>query len=279
MDIFSGLDKLGFDNIEIDDLYAKNEEYHEDAAVANRPVIKEEDMLFDKSYVCPVCENKFKAKTVKTGRARLVGTDSVLRPMYEGIEPLKYDAILCNKCGYAALSRYFVTLAAPQKKLVKEKISANFKPMITDETDVYSFEDSIARYKLSLLNAVVKVSKDSEKAYICLKAGWMARSYAESLEEAGESSDKLAQARSMEDEFLKKAYEGYKSAIEHEKFPISGMDTYTLTILMATLGKKYGTVEECAKFLAEILTSRNCPERIKDKARDLKEELMKEVKK
>lgn len=279
MDIFSGLDKLGFDNIEIDDLYAKNEEYHEDVAVTNRPVIKEEDMLFDKSYVCPVCENKFKAKTVKTGRARLVGTDSVLRPMYEGIEPLKYDAILCNKCGYAALSRYFVTLAAPQKKLVKEKISANFKPMITNETDVYSFEDSIARYKLSLLNAVVKVSKDSEKAYICLKAGWMARSYAESLEEAGESSDKLAQARSMEDEFLKKAYEGYKSAIEHEKFPISGMDTYTLTILMATLGKKYGTVEECAKFLAEILTSRNCPERIKDKARDLKEELMKEVKK
>ena len=45
----------------------------------------------------------------------------------------------------------------------------------------YTYEDALARYQLALVNAIVKQAKNSEKAYICLKAGWLMRGYAEWL--------------------------------------------------------------------------------------------------
>lgn len=46
--------------------------------------------------------------------------------VYMGVDSLKYDAILCPKCGYAALNRYFNFVMSSQAKNIKEKISANF---------------------------------------------------------------------------------------------------------------------------------------------------------
>ena len=85
------------------------------------------EKLFDKKYTCPICENEFTAKTVKSGKARLLKTEMDLRNIYEGIEPLKYDVILCPKCGYAALARFFATVTAVQEKYITEKITPNFK--------------------------------------------------------------------------------------------------------------------------------------------------------
>ena len=59
------------------------------------------DKLFEKKYTCPICDHNFTAKTVRTGKARMIRTDMDLRNVYEDIEPLKYDIILCQKCGYA----------------------------------------------------------------------------------------------------------------------------------------------------------------------------------
>lgn len=58
---------------------------------------------------------------VRTGKVRLVGADSDLRPRYMGVDSLKYDAILCPKCGYAALNRYFNFVMSSQAKNIKEK--------------------------------------------------------------------------------------------------------------------------------------------------------------
>ena len=87
------------------------------------------DKLFDKKYTCPICDNNFTAKTVRTGKARMIRTDMDLRNVYEGIEPLKYDIILCQKCGYAALARFFDSVTSVQHKYISEKITPNFKPL------------------------------------------------------------------------------------------------------------------------------------------------------
>ena len=86
----------------------------------------EADKLFDKKYTCPICENNFTSKTVRSGKARMVRTDMDLRNVYEGIEPLKYDVILCPKCGYAALARFFPNVSSIQQKYISEKITPNF---------------------------------------------------------------------------------------------------------------------------------------------------------
>ena len=57
--------------------------------------ILEKDLLLDKSYKCPVCGAAFKSKTVKSGRAKSIGTDLDLRPKYSGIDVVKYEAVVC----------------------------------------------------------------------------------------------------------------------------------------------------------------------------------------
>ena len=101
--------------------------------------LSDADKLFEKKYTCPICDHNFTAKTVRTGKARMIRTDMDLRNVYEDIEPLKYDIILCNKCGYAALSRFFPTVTSVQQKYVEEKITPNFKPLEEDGEE-YSFE-------------------------------------------------------------------------------------------------------------------------------------------
>ena len=127
--IFAGLEDLGFKNVEKVDVYQESDSEKKKQEAAKQDAkkeINEEDLLFDKSYTCPVCDHEFKSRMVRTGKVRLVGADSDLRPRYMGVDSLKYDAILCPKCGYAALNRYFNFVMSSQAKNIKEKISANF---------------------------------------------------------------------------------------------------------------------------------------------------------
>ena len=102
MGILSGLKQFGLGELENVSLYEKPDpkEIKKDT---DAPVVKEADILFDKKYVCPICEAEFKTKTIRAGKARRLGTDQDLRPRYEGIDVVKYDPIVCPHCGYAAM--------------------------------------------------------------------------------------------------------------------------------------------------------------------------------
>ena len=126
--LFAGLESLGLNIKDNVDVYEKEKKENQSAGVKKAQVkeIQEEDLLFDKTYTCPVCDHEFKSKMVRTGKAKLVSADTDLRPKYQGIDPLKYDAILCPKCGYASLNRYFNFVMSSQAKMIREKISATY---------------------------------------------------------------------------------------------------------------------------------------------------------
>ena len=102
MGLLDGLGQFGLGGLEGMNVYETPETGKTAAPEAPR-VPQEQDFLFEKTFTCPICEKDFKAKTVKIGKAKLVGTDLDLRPKYENIDMLKYDVILCPHCGYAAL--------------------------------------------------------------------------------------------------------------------------------------------------------------------------------
>ena len=89
--IFSGLEAMGLQGLSEVKIY--EEEKPEPVKQAEKevvvPVVQEADFLFDKKILCPVCNQEFKAKTVKTGKPRLLGEDSDLRPKYSGIDSIK----------------------------------------------------------------------------------------------------------------------------------------------------------------------------------------------
>ncbi|MFA9465494.1 MAG: DUF2225 domain-containing protein [Velocimicrobium sp.] len=276
MGIFSGLESFGLSKLKDVDIYekqSKDEKLKKEKE--EKPKVREADILFDKTYTCPVCDNEFKAKTVRTGKVKLMSADTDLRPKYQLVDALKYDAIVCPKCGYAALNRFFTYMTSGQSKLIREQISANFKGM-NDKGDFYSYDDAIARHKLALLNTVVKHGKTSERAYTCLKLAWMCRGKAENLPKDAKDREKsLEKLKKEEDEFIKNAYEGFSAAFMKEQFPICGMDENTATYLVADLARRSGNYEEANRFISRVITSRQASERIKAKARELKD-IMKE---
>lgn len=274
--IFSGLEDLGLGDLKDSDIYqdSKEKAKKKEAEVKR---IREEDMLFDKTYECPICNHSFKERTLRTGKARLLGTDQDLRARFEGIEPLKYDVVMCPKCGYTAISRYFGPLPAPQRKLILEKISSKFKER-TEHPEVFTYEEAINRYKLALVNAMVKLAKTSEKAYICLRAGWLVRTYEENLMETTPlDRAKLKEMQQLENEFLQNAYDGFIKARETEGYPMCGMDESTVDYLIATLSIRFGHYDVASKIISTLLTSPSCNSRMKDKVRDLKDDLISQM--
>ena len=183
--LFGDLGKVGLGMMSDMDIYDTEESKDtkgDNSEAGAEKVVLETDYTFDKSYKCPVCESDFKVKSIKTGKAKLLGVDDDLRPKYQGVDSLKYDSIVCSKCGYAALGRYFNYISGPQIKLIREKITPYFKGVDTN-CEVYSYDEAIIRHQLALANAVTKKGKVSERAYICLKLAWLFRGKAESLPE------------------------------------------------------------------------------------------------
>lgn len=275
--LLSGLGKLGLGNLEGMDLFESQEEKTK-AQEEKVPEFKEEDALFDKSHECPVCYQSIKARTLKAGKLKLVRTDLDLRPVYEHMEPLKYDVITCPHCGYAALTRYFKGLTSFQIKAIKDNISASFKAT-DDYKETYTYEEAVERYKLSLVNTIVKHGKASEKAYICLKAGWLTRSMIESLDEtAADYEEKKNELKEQEDEFLKNALEGFLAARQNESYPMCGMDEITVEYLIGVLAMEYGQYDIASRLISNIIISTSANNRMKDRAREVKDILINKIK-
>lgn len=271
--VLSGLKALGLEKLEDSDIFA--EEASEKAVDGGKKVVKEvceSDLIYDKEMKCPVCDRRFVTKIMKSSRAKLIGTDDDLRPRYEGIDSQKYEVILCENCGYAALGKNFTTILSSQAKLIKENICATVKLTKYNEP-IYSFEQADERYKLALACAFVKKAKSSEKALICLKAAWLYRSKREELEAAGANKKEVDRLAENEKIYLENAYKGFTAARLKENLPIAGMDSNTLDYLLASLAFRVGDYANASKMVGTILTS-SSNERIKNRARDLKDKLL-----
>ncbi len=278
MALFSDLESMGIGGVDLDKVF-KDELKPNPAAVANEETkkdneIKEEDVLFDKSYQCPICDKKFKVKAVRTGKLKLIDQDEEMRPIYENhIDPLKYDAITCPHCGYSALTRYLKPVTTAQLRLIKSEYCANFKGIALEEPCM-SYPGAILRHKLSLVCALKRNAKNSEKAYIFLKMAWLIRGEIESLPDDDSMRSELLKE---EMECIEKAYEGFMAAFSKESFPMCGMDEVSLRYTMAVLAHKLGKMEDSVRMLSTVMTSKAASQRIKNKALDLRDQIKQEV--
>ena len=273
--LLSGLSDLGLGKLEGLDIYNasdKDGKNKNNGTTDGEAVVKEENFLFDKTYTCPVCDREFKTKMVRSGRGRSMEPDMDLRPRHEHIDTLKYDMIACPYCGYAGYGKGFQYLTPSQRKAIKENICGSFKPKKEEsQLPYYTYDEALERHKLALVNAIVKRGKASEKAYICLKTGWLFRGMREALSpDAPDYDKKKLEYEQTENQFLRNAYDGFIHARESESFPIAGMDQMTLDFLLANLAIRFEEYETASRLVASLLSSKTTPARIKDKARDLK---------
>ena len=283
MNLLSGLEKFGLDQMDTDHLF-EEEKSDTPARKAPEPVPKKEpvhsetEFLLDKSIRCPVCDNVFRTRMVKTGRVKRMEPDFDLRPRFQYIDTNKYDVSSCPQCGYTAMNRYFTHLSTGQVKMIEEGVCHKFKGQKQpkeEPMEPYSYEKAIERYKLALYNTLVKKGKNSEKAYECLKISWLYRGWIEELSKAKKKDEKtLAECRKEEATYYEQAYEGFLKAIASENFPMCGMEESTVNLLMANMAYKLGKVDIASRFISMILTSQAASRVAKDRAMLLKEEII-----
>ena len=290
MGLLDGLEIFGMDGSNMDDLFSDQKKQPTVQRTA-APVVhketetKEEDQKKKKKTVCPVCDHEFKTLTPKSGRVRRKESDRDLRPRSVGIDTLKYNVICCPMCGYAGLTQndWFQNILRPQKPMIRAQVTSKFDPLSVRAAygaDVrkWSYELSIALHKLSLFNSMVKNAKASEKAYNCLVLSWLHRGWGEELREHGAEEGMQAKVRAVEEDYYKKAYEGLTKAMATETPPVCGMSEHMLSYLVAVMSQKFGKLEIASKLVATILVSQTAEGKIKDRARDLKEELITQIK-
>ena len=90
---------------------------------------------------------------------------------------------------------------------------------------------------------------------------------------------KKAEIRKVQEVYYKKAFDGFQAAVAGENFPICGMDSYTLDYLMACLACHFKEYYFASKAISNILSSQTVDRRMKDKALDLKYEILEGIKK
>ncbi len=280
-ELFSEFQDLGLGDLADGDLFAEEEKpvvKREPVQVKEVVQLGEPDLLFDKSFVCPVCDEPFKNKTIRTGKNRLLRIERDLRQVYTPVDQVKYDVVACPRCGYAALTRYFEGPTRMQVENVRKQICVEYRPQKWGE-EYYTYEDARKRLGLALANAKAKMSKSSEKAFICLKMAWLLRGERDVLDKnAPDYEEAKKENEAAEMEFLQNAYKGFVLARQKESYPMCGMDEPTTDYLLAALAFECGDYQTASKMVSTVLLSRTASSHIKDKTRDLKEEIVEAVK-
>ncbi len=257
LSIFEGLELFGFKNLQ--DVKVFDEVKPEDLKKPDKkPEPELVDNLYDSKMTCAVCDKEFTVRLLKKSKLKLLSSDFDLKAHYSPEDPSIYDVYICPHCGYTATSIYFDKISEVSARLIKENITPKFKPK--KYGDIYSVPDAIERYKLALLNAVVKKAKNSERAYLCMKIGWLYRA------QGDESREKM---------FLASAAKGFEEAFSQEKAPICGFDENIIQYLVAAFNKIGGNNDVALKWLSKLILSRNISPKLKDRAITLKEEILK----
>lgn len=282
--LLAGLEKFGLDASGSLDLYGDDDKKKNTGTDANgkkeEVIPTESEFLLQKGVRCKLCDKGFKTIMIKSGRVKRLEPDPDLRPRYQYIDTLKYGVTSCPYCGYTAMSSHFdAPLTSVQIKLLKEKICANFKPASDELPETYTYDEALERYKLALFNCVVKKAKASEIAFTCLKISWLLRGKAEELQQAKNvDKEALAKVKQEENAFYAQAYEGFTKASATEMFPMCGMGQTTVDFLLAYMAYKFGRLDVASKLIGSIVTNPAADRRTKERALDLKEEILAKLK-
>ncbi|NLC06605.1 MAG: DUF2225 domain-containing protein [Syntrophomonadaceae bacterium] len=252
LNLLSGLEEFGFTDLDSISLYGDPESKRSEAVKPKEKT--EEDYLFDRTVECPVCSSKVRVRAVRKSALRVVSRDSDSMVTYEGINPLFYDIFLCNTCGYAGTEKQFTQrLLKTQIDLIKQNISSRWRPK--EYPRIYDADIAIERFKLALLNCVVRKAKNSDIALLCLKLGWVYR---------------VKGDRENEVKYLTQAQVGFKEALAKESPPIAGMDGDSVEYIIGELARRIGDYKDALFWFGRVLGNTQARQSLKDKARDQK---------
>lgn len=218
--------------------------------------------VYEKQFECPVCEITFRSTVARFGKSRIVSQDTDLKQNYSPFDPIAYDVVVCEACGYAESVNSF-------EKPLPERIKEQLLSIVTPDFKGRSYpapltpEMALERFYIMIVCNEVKNGKFGIRAYSYLKMAWICRN-AEDIREL---------------EYLRQALDNFKIALQKEAPPIAGMDESAVSYIIGELERRLGNDDEALRWFSTIVSSRSAESRIKDRARDQKDLIMRNRKK
>ncbi len=229
---------------------AENEHLYNDLVPKQYYVIRD--------MTCSNCNKHFNMPSPRYQRLKLEKSHENLRAEYANTEPVFYEVIFCPHCGYTRLKNNFDTLNDLKRKLYKDEIGNKFRKRQNDiEIDA---EVALERYKFGLFTARAMALPASEVAVLFYKQSWVKQI----------TGDEVGYIQSVA-----KAYEWFEKALSEEHFPVQNIDQETAEYLMSVFAKDFGDYTRALKHVGSVLTSPTVSGRLKERARDLKDEVSK----
>ena len=196
------------------------------------------DNLYSKELVCPVCSKKFTVTKVKSRACKVLKRDSDFCVHYETVNPIYYDAWVCENCGYASQSDKFLDISPKESDLFREKLKPRWKKhSFEGERDV---DTAIEAFKLILISNQLREAKSSDYARVCMRLAWMYR-YKDDKEE--------------ETRFMGYALKYYSDTYEKESFPVDKLDESTCMFMIAELNLRLENYQESVKWFSRLIGS------------------------
>lgn len=215
-----------------------------------------DEYVYAKQFTCPVCQASFASILARDSKLRFMSVEYDLRPVFTPIEPMFYDLVLCETCGWCAPKESFAApLKERQQDAVGDKITANFKKVPYPKEP--SVDEAIGRYKHALLCAEAKNGPIGERAYLYMKLTWLYRV------KGGELENEKAAAKA--------ALESFTKSISEDDFPVAGLEEHTVFYLISAFSTFLGDYKNALASLSRIITNDKASKRLKDRARDLKD--------
>lgn len=195
--------------------------------------------LYDKEVTCPVCSKAFIVTKAKSRACKVKERDTDFCVHYEGVNPLFYDAWVCENCGYAAQADKFHEISPREAKTIMEMIAPKWKKR--SFSGERSIDTAIEAFKLILLNHKLRAVKASELAKVCIRIAWLYRF-------KGNEEVK-------ENEFIRYALKYYTETYEKENFPVDKLDESTCVYMIAELHTRIGNYDEAVKWFSKLIGS------------------------
>ena len=161
---------------------------------------------------------------------------------------------ICTECGFAQLSKREEMPTLAEADLIKKAICSKFNGRKYSE--YYTAEDAVDRYKLALLNAIVRNALEGEKAYIALKLAWVYRNMGDEAQEK---------------RFIGEALKGFINAYQREGFPIFELQEEVVCYLIAALSYEMDNDQQAIKWLQIVLRNKEISHKLKDRCFELKQ--------
>ena len=215
------------------------------------------DALYFLEKECAICGEKFQVACVRS-RLALIKQDTDFCAYYNDINPYYYTVWVCPHCGYAARDTDFGEVT----ELVVTKIHTFLasREVKVNLCGIRTRQQAIVAYKLAIFYAELVAAKNSTRAGLHLRLGWLYRE--------GGLVDEERQA-------LIKACECFEQALAQDRMPIGNLSELTVMYLVADLLRRTGENEKAMLYLSRVIASplAKIETRIADLARDLWQEM------